>query len=59
MYLTYAAHLLSYTGKMSSTEYNDIYKPLGYSYNAVVGKDGAEDPLKTISTGATVNRSLQ
>ncbi|NMA25473.1 MAG: penicillin-binding protein, partial [Clostridiales bacterium] len=39
---TYAAHLLGYTGKMSSTEYNDIYKPLGYSYNAVVGKDGAE-----------------
>ncbi len=39
---TYAAHLLGYIGKMNSAEYNDIYKALAYSYDASVGKDGAE-----------------
>lgn len=49
---TYAAHLLGYTGKMSSTEYNDIYKPLGYSYNAIVGKDGAEKSFESFLHGS-------
>ncbi len=41
-YTTYAAHLLGYIGKVSAEEYADKYKELGYSYNAMVGKDGIE-----------------
>jgi penicillin-binding protein 2 len=53
VYLTsYAAHLLGYTGKMSSDEYNNIYKPLGYEYNAVVGKDGAEKSFESYLHGS-------
>ncbi|MGM9522449.1 MAG: penicillin-binding transpeptidase domain-containing protein [Oscillospiraceae bacterium] len=39
---TYAAHLLGYVRSMSLDEYNDVYKALGYPYNALVGKDGVE-----------------
>lgn len=39
---TYAAHLLGYTGLMNSEEYQEKYKALNYSFNSVVGKDGAE-----------------
>ncbi len=34
---TYAAHLIGSIGKMDSVEYNDVYKPLGYAYNSIVG----------------------
>lgn len=37
----YAAHILGYTGLMSGADY-EKYKDLGYSFNARVGKDGAE-----------------
>ena len=37
----FAAHILGYTGKMTAEEY-EKYRELGYSYNAVVGKEGAE-----------------
>lgn len=37
----YAAHLLGYTGQMNAEEY-EVYKELGYSMNATVGKDGVE-----------------
>lgn len=37
----YAAHLLGYTGMISSEEYKK-YQSLNYSMNALVGKDGAE-----------------
>jgi penicillin-binding protein 2 len=49
---TYAAHLLGSLGKMDSVEYNDIYKPLGYSYNAIVGKDGAEKAFESYLHGS-------
>jgi penicillin-binding protein 2 len=39
---TYAAHILGYTAKMDSGEYTDKYKALGYAFNSIVGKDGAE-----------------
>jgi penicillin-binding protein 2 len=37
----YAAHLLGYLGKMSDEEYA-VYKELGYSMDALIGKAGAE-----------------
>ncbi len=37
---------------MSSTEYNDIYKPLGYSYNAIVGKEGVEKAFENYLHGS-------
>lgn len=37
----YAAHVLGYIGKMNGAE-TEKYTKLGYSYNALVGKDGAE-----------------
>ena len=37
----YAAHILGYTGLMTDADY-EKYKELGYSFNASVGKDGAE-----------------
>ncbi len=37
----YAAHILGYTGLMTDADY-EKYKDLGYSFNARVGKDGAE-----------------
>jgi len=37
----FAAHILGYTRAMSAEQY-EKYKELGYSYNAVVGQDGAE-----------------
>jgi len=37
----YAAHILGYTGLMTAEEY-EKYKDLGYSFNASVGKEGAE-----------------
>lgn len=37
----YAAHILGYTGLMTAEEYEQ-YEELGYSFNASVGKDGAE-----------------
>ncbi len=37
----YAAHILGTTGKMTAEEY-EHYKDLGYSMDAVVGKDGFE-----------------
>lgn len=41
-YLTpYAAHLLGRVGQMDAKEY-EVYSQLGYSMNAVVGKDGVE-----------------
>ena len=55
---TYAAHLLGHTGKMSSTEYNDIYKPLGYSYNAIVGKDGAEKTFENYLHGSDGEQTI-
>ena len=48
---TYAAHLLGYTGSMSKNEYDTIYKPLGYSYNSQVGKDGAEAAFESYLHG--------
>lgn len=36
-----AAHILGYVGMMNAEEYKN-YRNEGYSYNAVVGKDGAE-----------------
>ena len=36
-----AAHILGYTRAMDAEQY-EHYKELGYSYNAVVGQDGAE-----------------
>lgn len=39
---TYAAHILGTTGAMSAQAYQEIYKPLGYSMDAVVGIDGVE-----------------
>jgi len=37
----YAAHILGYIGKMDGVE-TEKYVKQGYSYNALVGKDGAE-----------------
>ncbi len=37
----YAAHILGYTGLMTAEDY-EKYKDLGYSFNASVGKEGAE-----------------
>ena len=38
----HAAHLLGYTGPMSTEEYEGKYKELGYAMNAKVGKTGVE-----------------
>jgi penicillin-binding protein 2 len=54
----YAAHLLGYTGKMNSVEYNDVYKPLGYSYNAIVGKDGAEKAFEQFLHGSDGTQAI-
>jgi penicillin-binding protein 2 len=48
---TYAAHILGYTGSMSQDEYDNFYKPLGYSYNAQIGKDGAEAAFESYLHG--------
>ena len=37
----YAAHVLGYISTMSGTEW-ELYQDQGYSYDALVGKDGAE-----------------
>lgn len=39
---SYAAHILGYTGAMEQNEYSEIYQPLGYSMDAVVGREGVE-----------------
>jgi penicillin-binding protein 2 len=39
---SYAAHLLGYVAQMSSEEYQEKYKELGYPYNSYVGKNGVE-----------------
>lgn len=39
---SYAAHILGYTGAMEQNEYAEIYQPLGYSMDAVVGREGVE-----------------
>ena len=38
----YASHLIGYIGAMSTDEYNNKYKALGYPFNARIGKVGAE-----------------
>lgn len=39
---TSAAHILGYTGMMSSDQYNNIYQSQGYPLNALVGQAGIE-----------------
>ena len=40
-YTSYAAHILGYVGAMNAEQWQ-VYKPLGYSMDAVIGQDGLE-----------------
>lgn len=41
-YTEYAAHLLGHLGYISSEDYQETYKALGYSLNDLVGQNGVE-----------------
>ena len=47
---TYASHLLGYVGMMSSAQL-EKYSELGYSNDAMVGQDGAEEAFETYLHG--------
>lgn len=42
----YASHLLGFTGKMNWEEYDTVYRDLGYSMDAEIGKDGVEQAFE-------------
>lgn len=50
-YTKYAAHILGNVGSMSSAEYQDTYKELGYSLDATVGKNGVEYAFESYLSG--------
>lgn len=55
---TYAAHLLGNVAAMSSTEYNEVYKELGYPYNSTVGKSGVEYAFESYLHGVEGERTV-
>ena len=55
---TYAAHILGHIGSMDQSDYDNVYKKLGYSYNSVIGKDGAEAAFETYLHGVDGEQSI-
>jgi penicillin-binding protein 2 len=56
---TYAAHMLGYIGGMTQSDYDNKYKALGYSYNALVGKSGAEYAFENYLHGTDGERKVK
>lgn len=54
----YAAHLLGRVGPIFSEEW-DAYKALGYSYDAMVGKDGLEKAFEQYLHGTAGVRTIE
>lgn len=55
---SYAAHLLGRVGLMNSDEW-EIYRDLGYSMNAVIGKDGVEQAFEEYLHGTAGTRIVE
>lgn len=55
---TYAAHVLGYIGGMSQDDYDKTYKAKGYSYNTLIGKDGAESAFEQYLHGQDGAQSI-
>lgn len=53
-----AAHIIGYTGKISSTEY-ETRKELGYSLNDVIGKSGIESSFEEYLRGTNGSKRLE
>lgn len=55
---SYAAHLLGRVGLMNADEW-EIYRDLGYSMNAVIGKDGVEQSFEEYLHGTAGERIVE